>query len=105
MAFRFETTCESVPQHKVHLLHDMDERAREVSYETVRRRLGTAELQVTFPDYIWGAGRKRGLRMKNDWAIRYYRSRYNGRVCYDVDHSSIDHIWVSTDGQDAERIA
>ena len=97
MTFRFETTCESIPDDQVHLLLEMERRASEVSYETVRRHLGTDELASTFPFYTWGRGRKRGIRMKADRYIRYYRSRFDGKVCYDVEHSCIDHIWVSTD--------
>jgi hypothetical protein len=37
-----------------------------------------------------------GLTLKNDWHVSYHRSKYRGRRCYYVRHSSIEYIFVES---------
>ncbi len=95
MSFHFATRC--VECRNVRALEDMEERAREITYRTFIRRVGTEELRERFPDYNWRKGKSPGLRLKDDYAVRFYKSRFMGKPCYCVDWSSIDHIWIESE--------
>lgn len=92
MPWKFKTTCETIPQEKAHLLFEMERKAKEISYDTAVRRIGTDELKRIFPMYNWGRGK--GLRLKNDRHVSYYLSIFDGKRCVGVDWSAIDHIWT-----------
>lgn len=93
MNYFYETNCTS---STAKLINDMVDQAREVTYATLARHVGADQLRFTFPFYAWGPGTP-GLRMKNDWAVSYYRSKYRGRLCYYVQHSAIEYIFTRSD--------
>ena len=90
MKYQFETSCVQSTAEKIHAMVD---RAREITYQTFVRYVDLEELKL-FNGYTWGPGRQEGLRLKDDWAVRYYRSRYNGRKCVYMDHSRIEYIFT-----------
>ena len=45
----------------------------------------------------YATGSQRGLHLKDDWAVHFYRSRYDGAPCYYIEHSLIEHIWTRRD--------
>jgi hypothetical protein len=97
MRYEFVTTCVSSTERAIRAMSD---EAREITYLTAARRLGAPLLAETFPDYAWGPGRKDELRLRDDTiAARFYRSRYRGRPCIDVQHSGIDHIFCPVRGE------
>lgn len=91
-AFSYETNCTVASPGPI---QHMIDRAVDVSYDTLARRVGTQELAEVFPDYTWGRwGEDNGLRMREDWAVSYYRSVYRGLPCYFVVHSGIEYVFV-----------
>lgn len=66
--------------------------AREVTYGTVCRHIGERELREVFPGYAWEG--RRGVALKDDWHVSYYRGRYEGQRCYVVQHSMIEYIFT-----------
>lgn len=50
------------------------------------------------------AARQPGLKLRNDYHVRYYKSRFNGKPCIDVDWSAIDHIFVKEDNAESNRL-
>jgi hypothetical protein len=71
----------------------MDDAAVEIKYSTARRYLG--ELLDDWAEaHGYLVGRGRGLRLRHDYAVRYYKSTYDGKPCIDVDWSAIDNIFV-----------
>jgi len=95
MIFKFATTCVQLPLEAAEELRKMDQRARQITYKTICRHLGTEELASQFPQYVWGRGKKTGVRMKHDPYVQYYKSYFRGQRCLGVDWSAIDHIWVA----------
>ncbi len=91
MNYFYETNCTS---STAKLINDMTDQAHEVTYDTLARRVGADQLRYTFPFYTWGPGNEPGIRMKNDWAVAYFRSTYRGRPCYYVQQSSIEYIYT-----------
>ena len=35
-----------------------------------------------------------GLRLKDDWHVGYFKSTYDGKPCYYIDHSRIEYIFA-----------
>lgn len=103
--YRYVGNCTN--EHCADHLEDMMDNAREVSYATLAKAVGVDLLQEVFPSYDWNR-RPRGLTLRKDWAVSYYKSTYDGVPCYYVDHSAIEYIFVpssyrSRGGDYAER--
>lgn len=90
--YHFKTSCVNSTAAQINAMVD---RAREITYQTFSRYVGPEELQEVFDGYTWGPGRQDGLRLKNDWAVSFYRSRYAGRKCVYVYHSAIEYIFTA----------
>lgn len=90
--YRFATTCvQASPRH----IQTMVEGARPISCKAFLRNVGRAEAEDAFPDYCWC--RKAGcpnLHLRQDWAVRFYRSTFEGKPCVYVDHSAIEYVFV-----------
>jgi hypothetical protein len=69
-------------------LYDHD---REITYQTFARHVDIPEISMEL-GYAFGRHSK-GLRLRKDWHVRYYRSKFRGQVCYHLDWSAIDHIF------------
>ena len=87
--YQYLTCCVNSTGPKIHAMVDA---AREVTLRTLRRHVSTEELKGVFGFYTWGVGP--GLHLKNDWAVSYHKSTYDGQPCYYVDHSSIEYIFT-----------
>jgi hypothetical protein len=74
-------------------LEDMMDQAKEVSYRTLISAVGLDRVKETFPNFDWSS-RPRGVTMRNDYAVSYYRSIYNGSPCYYIRESGIEYIFV-----------
>lgn len=35
-----------------------------------------------------------GLKLENDYHVSYWKSTYDGKRCYYLDHSRIEYIWI-----------
>jgi hypothetical protein len=87
------------------LLKEMEDSAVEVSYRTIVRHLGRGVLANMFPYYKWVGTEQNGnqmdLLMSDDYAVTYYKSKYNDRPCYYIDHGAIFYIFCA--GQEGEE--
>ena len=34
--------------------------------------------------------------LSQDWSVGFFKSKYKGKPCYYMNHSSVEHIWVVT---------
>jgi len=75
---------------------EMCDCATEVSYQTVRKRLGEALMNfaASMGYETSPGGSKRGLFLSNDYHVRYYKSTYKGKPCYYIDHSCIEYVFI-----------
>lgn len=93
--YRFLTRCTDVHPSDVDALHATIEARQEISMRTFWSKVDRRELANLFPGYLWDPyDRGRGLRMRDDFFITYYRSTWKGRRCYYVLWSGIEHIFV-----------
>lgn len=74
-------------------VHKMVDQARPISLQTFRKYAeGLEEIEQSL-GYDTGSQRG-GLRLSNDWAVGFYRSRYRNQPCVFMQHSAIEYIWV-----------
>ena len=93
--FQYETNCILLDQRDVLDLHSMIDGAQEVTLETLRRHCNIAGL---LEDLGYAVGAERGLHIKHDWHVGYFKSQFRGRPCYYVYHSAIEHIFLEAEG-------
>lgn len=84
--FSYKTCC---VESDADSINEMMDRAREIKFATLIRHVGRDELASVFPGYGRGS-----LKIENDYHVRYYSSRYQGRRCYVVRHSAIEYIFT-----------
>jgi hypothetical protein len=70
-------------------LYDHD---REIKYSTFARHVDIPFIS-DYLGYIHGSHKQQGLRLKKDWHVRFYSSKFRGKRCYHLDWSQIDHIF------------
>ena len=86
--YRFLTTCVDIPSEDLEAFEEMMENAKSVTYETLRRHCeGLREWEDMLGYGSW-------LRMKDDYAVSFYKSTFKGKPCYYFDWSRIEHVWV-----------
>lgn len=75
---------------------EMCDKATEVSYQTIRKRLGKAlmEFAESMGYETSPGGSRRGIFLSNDYHVRYYKSRYKGKPCYYIYHSCIEYVFI-----------
>jgi len=66
------------------LITEMTGRGREIKYNTFIRHIDTSDLVEfgTCPT------------VKNDYHVRFYSSKYDGKPCVYMVHSAIEYVWV-----------
>lgn len=70
------------------LINAMTDRAKKITYRTFKKYAdGLDEVAETMGYGPW-------LKLKNDWAVSFYRSEYDGRPCVYMSHSAIEYIWT-----------
>lgn len=94
MTWQFITTCVNAKGEDIDA---MNRAARDVTYDTMRRTVGDAFVEVQRElnyDVPSTPRRERiGLTMRSDWAVSYHRSTYQGRPCLFFRWSHIEHIF------------
>jgi hypothetical protein len=84
--FHYETCCVNSTAGAINA---MTERARAVTFRTFARN-------CDWRDWARDMGYGRWLPLEKDWAVCFFRSVYEGRRCYYVDHSRIEHIFTES---------
>lgn len=83
--FRYLTCCVNSTAQAI---DDMMDRAREIQCSTFKRRCDWKWIEESF-GYSRG-----GLRLHEDYCVRFFRSRYRGRKVYVMVHSAIEYIFA-----------
>jgi hypothetical protein len=78
--FVFITDCVSAKGSDI---QDMVDRAREITYRTISTY---CELSDVFGHP--------SPSLKKDWAVRFFKSKYQGLPCYYVCHSAIEYVFI-----------
>lgn len=88
------TRCvdEQTSEH-VDRLDNMTARALEISKETFFRHVSLPRLAARL-GYAYGRHAP-GLRLTSDRCVRFYRSSWQGKRCYYLDWSRIEHVFLT----------
>jgi len=73
-------------------INAMKDKAREITYRTFRKNTEGLDDWALAMGYVLHPSQ--GLTLKRDWHVGYYKSEYNGKPCYYLTHSAIEHIWT-----------
>ena len=87
--FYYTTNCVNSTAAKIDAMVD---RAREITLATLARHC--PDLAIWCREMSYAVGAQKGLHLKDDWAVRFFKSRYCGKPCYYIDHSCVEHIWT-----------
>lgn len=79
--FTFVTDCVSANGRDI---TEMVDSAREITYRTIATY---CDLESVFPHS--------NPPLSRDWAVRFYKSKYRGRLCYFVVHSAIEYVFCN----------
>ncbi len=74
------------------LINNMTDQAREITYRTLLKYITLDHILEIFP--IYERTKKLGLTIENDWAVSYYKSKYNGCACVYIQHSCIEYVFI-----------
>lgn len=91
--FYLSTRCVDIPQVAVKDLHDLYERDREIDFKTFAKHVDWKPVAEQM-GHVVSSGKRPGLRLSRDPCVRFYRSVWKGQVCYHMDHSSVDFIFL-----------
>lgn len=97
--FRYLTNC---VHSTADLIIAMTTLARQITYETLIQHVSVEELERVFSSYSYrGEHHNRftgeltsPLHIKRDYAVSFWKSTYDGKPCYYVEHSRIEYIFV-----------
>jgi hypothetical protein len=92
MQYHYFKTCVDHSQEEVPALCAMIDEAIDISLRTFRKHcIGFAEIAKQLG---YERDSRKGLTIANDWHVSYHRSKYNGKRCYYLRWSAIEHIWL-----------
>lgn len=87
--YSFETTCVGARGKDINAMRD---KARPITYRTMRQHCG--DLKQVAMSLGYEHNTRKGLTLKEDGYVRYYKSTYLSRPCYFLEWSGIEHIWT-----------
>jgi len=91
--YYFCADCVNSTAEKIDALMDS---AEEITYDKLLSVVGEESVREVFGEnagYAWG--NEEGLKLKDDFAISYYRGIYDGAPAYVIQHSAIEYIFTS----------
>lgn len=81
-------------------LNRMIEEAVPITYRTMRRHCGGLDTWAI--NHGYELHHTRGLTLKSDWHVGYFKSSFKGRPCYYLVWSAIEFIWTQGVGCECE---
>jgi len=91
--FQYWTDCVSSTADQINAMLDHPSN-REISYGVFLKYVGQEQLKELMPSYAWGIN-TRGLKLKDDRLVSYYKSVYDNMECVYMQHSAIEYVFVS----------
>lgn len=89
MKYHYLTNCTEADGPSI---TEMVDHATEITYDSLRRMVGVAQLMSLFPVYL-----ENSPKMKDDPYVKYFRSTFKGRPCLFVEWSAIEFVFVKGD--------
>lgn len=94
---KYWRNCVSWPREEVGFLFTIVDNSFPIAESTFRKNVCWEDYLELQQDWGYDTGYERGgLRIKDDWAVVFYRSIVNGEWFYYIQHSSIEYIFKET---------
>lgn len=82
-------------------IHEMVDQAIDITWKTFIKHVNWKDVQQIFDAYSFKGEKYNpftkklncGFHIKDDYAVSFHRSKYKGKRCYYIRHSSIEYIW------------
>ena len=87
--FHYWTCCVNATGQDIEQMVDA---ATKITYKTFTRHCNWQDWAKSMG---YALNNKKGLALKDDWHVGYYKSKYQSRPCYYLDHSAIEYIWIA----------
>ena len=87
--YTYETCC---VDSKAEWIDDMIDKAIDITYQTIKKHIKGLDEWEKSMGYV--TGNKKGLKLKNDYAVTFHRSKYRNKKCYYIKHSAIEFIFT-----------
>lgn len=87
--FHYLTNCVNSTAKAI---QDMVDNETTVTWKTLIKHIPIQEIRSILPGYQWNG---RGLHIKDDYAVSFHRSRFNGKRCYYICHSCIEYVFIA----------
>jgi len=88
--YEYKTCCVNASGRDI---ENMVDSAIEITYNTFRKHVPSIIIFARENGYATGR-HKKGLRLKDDYAVSFHRGKYRGKRCYYIRHSAIEYIYV-----------
>lgn len=94
--FRFRFNCVSAPggDSAGDHINEMKRNSLNIARSTFLRKIDRKEMKDIELSLGYFSNHKKGLVMKNDWHVSYWKSNYNGKPCYYFQHSGIEYVFL-----------
>lgn len=86
--YEYIGNCVSLNGDKI---NEMKDKSRNVTWKTFLKYVSIKDVKECFPGYEWRGG---GLHIKDDYAVSFCKSFYNGIPCYYICWSTIEFVWT-----------
>ena len=87
--FKYFNNCVSWNPNELESLEKLIDDEIEIEYAELIENVSQCELDAVFPFY-----KDCSVTLETDWSVRYFKTKLNGKLCYMVRHSAIEHVFV-----------
>ena len=94
--YKFFTDCTQC--NDVDELHNMTEQAKEITYRTLIKHVNYKHITKVLP--VYETHYKKGLMIKDDYSVSFYKSQWKGETVYYIVNSGIEFIFKKNYKQD-----
>ena len=107
MKATYRINCTQLGSDSIGDLQAMTDCARPISYDSFRREVSGADLDMLADQFGYVKDPQRGgLSLRRDRMVEFFRSVYKGKPCFYMRHSAIEYIFYATfNGLGAELYA
>lgn len=86
--------CVDFKRSEVPNLDKMIDEASNITYKTFIKHVGRKKTSLLFPFYNWGRKKEGTIKLKDDWAVSFHKSKLKGVLVYYIRHSAIEYIFI-----------
>lgn len=75
-------------------IRKMVESSKKITFSTFVKNCDSEDIKTLAAYLGYACGKEKGLHLKDDCMVTYYKSEYNGKTCYYMSQSAIEYIFL-----------